>query len=146
MAERQKGKPFAFGGKTTTTVTHTNTTDFQAMVVVIESVAPTQTADKVEFKDGNGDVNGLIYTNTRTSLDVEFYVSETNISTSEARDKRAFAPGDSLTFDDTGFPEIDDASHAFIIDEITKTRNFGEARKISLRMMEYANNVTADAS
>lgn len=148
MAERQKGKPFAFGGKSLTSVTHTNATDAVTIDVVIESVAPTITADKTEFRDGDGAVNGLIYTNERTTLSIEMYVSDTDMATSEGTsgNNRDFHPGDKLTFDDTTFPEIDDSPHKFVIDEITKTRNFGDVRRISLTMTEYANDVAEAAS
>lgn len=147
MAERQKGKTFAFGGKSTTGITHSDeaaSPTATALVGVIESMAPVNTADKVEFMDGDGDVNGLIYTNRRTTLDITFYLSEGSISLSETNTNLTMNPGDSLTFSDTSFPEIDSAQ--FIIDEVTKERNFGEVRKISVRMTKYAvNDVSADA-
>jgi hypothetical protein len=148
MAERQKGKPFAFGGQTLTTVTHTNSSDAILIDVVIENVAPVITSDKAEFRDGDGAVDGVIFTNERTTLSIEFYVSDTNITISEgtAGNNRDFKPGDKLTFNDATFLEIDDGSHSFLIDEITKTRNFGDVRKISLSMTEYENDVTADAT
>ena len=149
MAERQKGKQFAFGGQTSTVITHSNeaaadptSTDIAA---VIESVSPTVTADKAEFRDGNGDVNGLIYTNQRTTLSVSFYASETTIFASETKTNLAIDPGDSLTFADTSLVELD--GFQFIIDEVTKDRNFGEVRKISCTMTRYAaNDVSADAA
>ena len=146
MAERQKGKAFSFGGKSTTTITHTNTSDSATIVAVIEDVSPTRTADKAEFRDGDGDVNGVIYTNERTELQIDFYVSESNLSATDTSNARAFAVGDKLTFDDTGFAEIDDGSHSFLIDSIQKQRRFGEVRRIQLTLVEYANDVTGDPS
>lgn len=152
MAELQKGKPFAFGAQTVTTASHTNSASTVSLKMVIENAAPVITADKLEFRDGDGDVDGLIYTNQRTTLDIEFYISDTDITTSEGTGgtNRAFAPGDKLTFNDQTFPEIHDGTapdttnvHAFVIDEITKSRSFGNVRKISLRMTEYANDVSA---
>ncbi len=147
MAERQKGKTFAFGGQTTTGITHSDEAaapTTTALVGVIESVAPVVTADKAEFRDGNGDVNGLIYTNERTTLQIEFYLSEGTIANSETNTNLSISPGDSLTFTDSTFPEINGSQ--FVIDEVTKTRNFGEVRKIGVTMTKYANDVSADAS
>lgn len=146
MAARHKGKAFAFGGKSVTTITHTNTTNSQAIKAVIEEVSPVVTADKLEYRDGNNDVDGLTFTNQRTTLSITFYVSEADISTSETNDERAMAPGDTLTFDDTSFPEIDDGNHTFIVDEITKARRFGQTRQITLTMTEYANDVSTDVT
>lgn len=147
MAERQKGKQFAFGGQTATSITHSDEAAAPTLTVivgVIESVAPTVTADKAEFRDGNGDVNGLIYTNERTTLSVSFYSSESSISISETKTNLAISPGDSLTFADTSFVEL--TGNQFIIDEVTKDRNFGEVRKISCTMTRYAaNDVSADS-
>ena len=147
MAERQKGKTFAFGGQTTTGITHSDEAaapTTTGLVGVIESVAPVVTADKAEFRDGNGDVNGLIYTNERTTLQIEFYLSESSISNSETNTNLSISPGDSLTFTDSTFPEINGSQ--FLVDEVTKTRNFGEVRKIGVTMTKYANDVSADAS
>jgi hypothetical protein len=147
MAERQKGKQFAFGGQTSTSITHSDEAAAPTLTVivgVIESVSPSITADKAEFRDGNGDVNGLIYTNQRTTLSVSFYASESSISISETKTNLAIDPGDSLTFADTTFVELN--GFQFIIDEVTKDRNFGEVRKISCTMTRYAaNDVSADA-
>lgn len=147
MAERQKGKTFAFGGQSTTGVTHSDeaaTPTDTALVAVIESVAPVVTADKTEFRDGDGDVDGAIYTNQRTTLDVEFYLSEASISNSESNTNLVMNPGDSLTFSDSTFAEIHNKQ--FLIDEVTKMRNFGEVRKISVRLVNYANDISADAT
>ena len=147
MAERQKGKAFSFGGKTTTTIRHTNSGGaFEDIVAVIEDISPTLTADKAEFRDGDGDVNGVIYTNERTELQVDFYVSESTLTATDDNNNRAFAVGDKLTFDDTGFAEIDDGSHSFLIESIQKQRRFGEVRRIQLTLVEYANDVTGDPS
>lgn len=147
MAERQKGKQFAFGGQNSTIIVHSDeaaspvTTNLTA---VIESISPVVTADKTEFRDGNGDVDGAIYTNERTTLDVEFYLSESSIATSESNTNLAIQPGDSLTFTDASFVEL--SGFQFLIDEVTKMRNFGEVRKISVRLTKYANDISADAT
>lgn len=147
MAERQKGKTFAFGGKSTTGITHSDeaaSPSSTALVGVIESVAPVITADKTEFRDGDGDVDGAIFTNQRTTLQIEFYVSEASIALSETNNNLTINPGDSLTFADTTFPEINSAQ--FLIDEVTKMRTFGEVRKIGVTMTKYANDISADAT
>lgn len=147
MAERQKGKTFAFGGQSTTGITHSDETASPtptSLVGVIESLSPVVTADKTEFRDGNGDVDGLIYTNQRTTLAINFYISEATIALSETNNNLAMNPGDSLTFTDSTFVEIN--GFQFIIDEVTKDRNFGEVRKIGVTMTRYAvNDVSADS-
>jgi len=115
-------------------------------LAVIETISPVITADKLEFKDGDGDVDGLIYNNKRTTLDIEFYISDTNTATSLAAQNTDIEPGDVITFDyaSPDFAEIDDDSHKFIVDEVGKSVTRGDVRKMSLRMTEYSSDLSTE--
>jgi len=146
MSARQKGKPFVFGAQDVVTITKTsNGVDNAATLkAVIESINPQTRADKIEFKDGVGDVDGLIYVNENTALDIEFYISDTNTATSLAAQNTAITPGDVFTFDYSDFPEIDDAAHKFLVDEIGKNVSRGKQRLMSVRLVEYANDLSTE--
>jgi len=148
MSARQKGKPFVFGAQDVVTITKTsNGVDNAATLkAVIESINPQTRADKIEFKDGVGDVDGLIYVNENTALDIEFYISDTNTATSLAAQNTDIEPGDVITFDyaSPDFAEIDDDSHKFIVDEVGKSVTRGDVRKMSLRMTEYSTDLSTE--
>ena len=148
MPARQKGKPFVFGAKDVVTITKTSNgvDDSATLLAVIETISPVIAADKLEFKDGAGDVDGLIYNNKRTTLDIEFYISDTNTATSLAAQNADIEPGDVITFDyaSPDFAEIDDDSHKFIVDEVGKSVTRGDVRKMSLRMTEYSSDLSTE--
>lgn len=147
MAERLKAKAQAWGGKSKTPVTITNAAGVSTTVqAVIETFPVRKTATKKEMLDGDGDVDGLVITNKITNTSLEFYVSESTIASSVTNNNLVIEVGDKVVFDDATFAEIDDGAHAFIVDEVGKTRKFGDTRMISLTVTEYANDVTAEAA
>lgn len=145
MAERQKAKPVAFGSKSVTPITvSADGTAGSTYQAVIESIAPSLQAEKTELRAADGSVNGLIYKNRTTTLSIELYVAEATIAASEAKQQEAITVGDVVTFDNTDIPEIDDATHKFIVERVSKMSTFGEVRKIGLDLIEYENDLSAE--
>lgn len=150
MAVRRKATTAPFGGKDITPITISDgaasptTSTYQA---VIEDVSPVKSSEEVPLKDGDGAVNGLIFKNRTTALNIEFYVSEASIAASEAKQSAVISVGDFAIFEDTDIPEIDDATstNKFVIKQVTKNIRFGDVRKIALTMMAYENDVSAEA-
>lgn len=147
MPERQKGKAFAFGGLSKTPITITDAAGTPTTIqAVIETFPVNKTATNTDFTDGDGAVDGRIITNKITRAPLEFYVSEDTIANSVLKDALNIEVGDKLSIDDSSYPEVDDGSHSFIVEEVGKTRAFGKVRLINLTVSEYENDITADAS
>jgi len=142
---RNKGKPLAFGASSSNNVAITNaggTTN--SITAVIEELPADKSAEIIEFKDGDGDVDGLVIKNNRTDVSINFYVTESDIAQSEIDQNAVVEIGDKVVITEADMNEISGVN--FIVQRVGKVQRAGEVRKFKLDLVKYANDVSDEAS
>jgi len=142
---RIKSKPLAFGASNTNNVAITNAAGTtNTITAVIEELPADKSAEIIEMKDGQGDVDGLIVKNDRTEVSINFYVTESTIAAAEADQNAVVEVGDKVVITEADMNEISGVN--FIVSRVGKMHRSGENRKFKLDLVKYANDVSAEAT
>lgn len=145
MSARLKAKPLAFGASDTNNVAITNAAGTtNSITAVIEELPADKSAEIMEFKDGDGEVDGLVVKDNRTEVSVNLYCTEANIAAAEADQDAVVEIGDKVVITEPNMNEISGVN--FVVQRVGKVHRSGDVRRFRLDLISFVNDVSAEAT
>lgn len=118
-----------------------------ATVLAVKGVSEelTKSARKVEVLDSNGEVNGLVFFDPRSTVKLRLYPTSSTIALANtAAGTLGMAIGDRLTITAAGDPDL--AGATWVVDEVGKVRSREDIVFFDVTATKYATDLSADTA